>query len=143
MPLEDDLNREFAPAWRPDPGDAVIGEVAEISSREGGYGAYPIITLTVADGTRLAVHAFHSVLLSELKKIKPQVGHRIGIKYVGRPQGKNYDVYRVATENPPDVDWETPGDPGQGFQPHDPMDAFQPQSVPSGVKGANGDDVPF
>src|SRR5262245_18055378 len=98
MSLDDQLNAEYADGWKPGVGDSIKGVVTEINVREGNWGPYPILTLQRDDGERVVVHAFHFVLQDELRRIRPQVGHRIGIKYLGRPEGKNYDVYRVATD---------------------------------------------
>ena len=37
--LQQDLDADFAPAWRPAAGDSLIGTVTGISEREGTYGA--------------------------------------------------------------------------------------------------------
>ena len=36
--LDDRLDAEFAPAWRPEPGEKLIGEVVALSERTGEYG---------------------------------------------------------------------------------------------------------
>ncbi len=48
--IEADLDRESAPAWRPAPGEKVVGVVADISEREGQFGRYPIVTLRTEAG---------------------------------------------------------------------------------------------
>lgn len=140
--LEDQLNSGYAESWRPEPGDMLIGEVMSITSRTTEYGAYRILEIKRDDGTRLAVHAFHQVLEQELAKIKPQIGHRIGIKFLGKPEGKNYVSYKAATENAPAEDWS---DAAQEPPASDVPNDFPPvtQSVPSGTKTADDDDIPF
>ena len=100
--LSDQLDREFAPAWRPEPGDKLIGEVVEIGQRSGEWGAYPIVTVRQDDGQELALHAFHTVAANELAKARPQIGERIAIKYAGQRAGADgrtkYHAYRVAVE---------------------------------------------
>lgn len=101
--LNDRLDREPAPGWRPEPGDKVIGTIVEISEAPGtDFGAYPLITIEQDDGTEIAVHAFHSVLRNELESKQPSEGDRIGIRYAGKVAGKSggrdYESYRVVLE---------------------------------------------
>jgi hypothetical protein len=39
--IYEDLDREFAPAWRPQPGDKLVGTVTDLTAREGEYGRIP------------------------------------------------------------------------------------------------------
>jgi hypothetical protein len=59
---------------------------------------YPLLEVETDDGEVVAVHAFHTVLKNELAKKRPDVGDRVGIKYLGTPPGKNYESYRVVIE---------------------------------------------
>ena len=93
--LEGQLDTQFAPAWRPEPGDKLVGTVTELTERDGAYGPYPIITLRQEDGEEFAVHAFHGVLQSELARVAPKHGDTLGIKYSGKDQEKGYHRYRV------------------------------------------------
>lgn len=93
--LHDALDTQFAPAWRPAPGEKLVGTVVELGERDGPYGMYPILTVRQADGDELAVHAFHGVLQSELARIAPKHGDELGIKYEGKDQEKGYHRYRV------------------------------------------------
>lgn len=95
--IEDRLEQGFAPGWRPEAGDQIVGTIVDISEGEGDYGPYPIVTIETADGD-LAVHAFHTVLRKELAAKRPVEGDRVGIKYLGIPAGKKYEAYRVALE---------------------------------------------
>jgi hypothetical protein len=93
--LHDALDASFAAAWRPEPGDKLVGTVIELDERDGAYGPYPIITLRQEDGEEFAVHAFHGVLQSELARVAPKHGDQLGIKYEGKDQAKGYHRYRV------------------------------------------------
>ncbi len=95
MSVSDSLDKNFAPAWRPNPGDKLIGRVIELREREGQYGRYPIVTVRTAAGDELAVHAFHEVLSTELAQVAPAVGDEIGIKYLGKHPERDYHQYRV------------------------------------------------
>lgn len=114
--ITDRLNDEQAPGWRPDPGEQLVGTIVEISSAHGDYGEYPLIVVEKADGTGdVAVHAFHTVLKSELAAKRPNEGDVIGIKYLGKVPGKSgntYDSYRVILERKTPVtstDWNQVG----------------------------------
>lgn len=101
-PLEDRLEGA-AEGWRPEPGDRLIGVVTDISAGHSDYGAdYPIVTLELADGSEVAVHAFHTVLRNEIAAKSPQVGDRLGVKYHGERVSKNgstsFEHYVVAIE---------------------------------------------
>lgn len=109
------LNRLDAPtpsAWRPEPGDSLIGRVVEIDSRTTEYGAYPMVTVQIDDGTEVCFHAFHSVAKSELARRRPGVGDKIGVKFLGKPAGKSYENYKIVVESAQPqaaVDWAKMG----------------------------------
>lgn len=105
--LADRLDAEYAEAWRPNPGDKIVGTIATIEMFTGQYEPYPIVTVDTDDGPR-SVHAFHTVLRSELAGKKPQPGDRIGIKYRGKSD-KGYESYRVVVESDRRVDWDRVG----------------------------------
>jgi hypothetical protein len=135
------VDREYAQAWRPNPGDKLVGEVVELSQREGLYGVYPIITVREDDGTERAVHAFHAVAAAELAKVRPQVGERIAIKYVGQEptadgrSGSFYHRYRVAVDRPAaPFNWAAFGGEAP-VEPDIPTDLDEPK--------ASDDVIPF
>jgi hypothetical protein len=104
------VDREFAEAWRPSPGDKLVGEIVELGQRAG-YDdeLYPIVTVHQDDGVEFALHAFHTVLRNEFTKLAPQVGQRIAVKYEGEVASANgrsrYHSYRVATDHVPAFSW--------------------------------------
>jgi hypothetical protein len=89
----------FPEAWRPNPGEKLIGTVVDLSTRESEYSPdpYPIIHVATERGEELCVHGFHTVLKSELEKLQPRIGDRIGIAYHGRSD-RGYERYRVIVE---------------------------------------------
>jgi hypothetical protein len=95
--LDERLDAEFAPAWSPRPGEKIVGEVVALSQRTGPFGRYPIVTLRGPNGGERAVHAFHTVLAEALAEAKPQIGERLGIKYVDRIESDSggYHKYKV------------------------------------------------
>lgn len=94
--VQDQLDRDFAPGWKPKAGDKLVGVVVDVTERDGSYGRYPIVTIRVEDGDELAVHAFHEVLQSELAKVAPKPGDELGIAYLGKHEERGYHRYRVA-----------------------------------------------
>jgi hypothetical protein len=97
--ISDRLDKEYAPAWRPEPGDKLVGVVVEVGENDAGWGDYPVVTVMDDDGNEAAVHAFHTVLRNELTAAV--VGDRVGIIYKGKVTGNNgteYESYRVIVE---------------------------------------------
>lgn len=88
--LEDRLDMDVE-AWRPNPGDKILGKVVLVSTREGDYGEYPYLEIDLGDEV-VAVHAFHSVLKNELARYQPKAGDTLGIKYKGKVDTKRNDV---------------------------------------------------
>lgn len=152
MSLEDRLESGLPSAWRPDQEDpaVLIGEVMDIEVGESDYGRYPIIVVRQADGEEKAVHGFHSVLQNELMKHKPQVGERVGIKYLGdvetKPGSKfkSYKGYRVKVERDQATafDWNRIGQAPEEEPVHVVYEQVeeQPVTVPA---GAGDDEIPF
>jgi hypothetical protein len=98
--LADELGRDYASAWRPNPGDILVGEIVDLSEREGFDGElYPIVTVRKTDGVELAFHAFHTVAQNELARLRPSVGTEIGIRYKGlvKPDGGRGSTTRITT----------------------------------------------
>jgi hypothetical protein len=107
--LEERLDSN-AEAWKPQPGEKLIGTITDLDERENEYGTYPIVTVRTDNGDELAFHAFRTVAKNELAKKRPQVGDRIGIAYHGKPAGKEWEAYKIVVERdetqPAEVDWE-------------------------------------
>jgi hypothetical protein len=106
--IEDRLDRGFPEAWKPAPGDKLVGTVTEVGERDGGFGSYPIIGVLTDDGDEFSVHAYHTVLRNEVAQQRPRVGDRIGIAYHGKKDDgeKGYERYRVIVEHQAQPDTE-------------------------------------
>jgi hypothetical protein len=103
--IEHDLDRDPT-SWRPQPGEKIVGTVVDLATIDRGYGDYLVVTLRTDDGDELDVHCYHTVLASELARLQPRVGERLGIKYLGRDDGRRYERYRVRIERLSDEpDW--------------------------------------
>jgi hypothetical protein len=99
--LSDELDAE---AWKPEPGDKLVGVVTNIEIVDSKFGGkYPIIEVESKDG-RFAFHAYHTVAKSQLRRAKPRVGEPIAIKFLGQhPNG--YMNYRIRVDRPSTIDW--------------------------------------
>ena len=70
--------------WLPEPGEMVGGKIVGIKTVHGGeYGDYPLIEIDTPSAV-VQVHAFHTVLRSTLKDLRPQINDLIAIIYRGR-----------------------------------------------------------
>lgn len=99
--------------WKPNAGDKLVGTVAAVEVRDGGYGEYPIVTVVGDDGVEHAFHGFHTVAQRELARQRPEPGDTIGVAYHGRDEAKGYERYRVIVERAATddggPDWDTIG----------------------------------
>ena len=77
--LEERLD-DIAEAWKPEEGDKLVGTVQSVEMFDGKFGPYPLLVIESGDSREVAVHAFHTVLKSELSRKQPQPGDRIGLK---------------------------------------------------------------
>jgi hypothetical protein len=148
---------EHAPAWRFErDGATIIGEVVGFSEYDAGWGPYPILTLRLSDGSERAVHAQREVLQQELAKARPCVGERLGIKYLGQPEGKKYHRYLVRVDRPEGAtfDWgryvegapEEPPAVAESPRAPAPAAAAAPVGDPGPTEpaaGAGDEDIPF
>lgn len=120
----DQLDQDFAPAWRPEPGGSLVGFVSSLSIGQSDYGPYPIIEITTEKGERFALHGFHTVVKSRLIELRPTIGEEIGIKYngmrlprgadpklVGTKNDPSYQDYRILMNRPEQDMWATLADP--------------------------------
>jgi hypothetical protein len=74
---------DFAPGWRPEPGDTVTGEVISVDMAENQYGPYPVVTVQQEDGEKIALHAFHTVLRNAFERARPMPGIKLAVRYTG------------------------------------------------------------
>lgn len=134
--LRDELLREPAPAWRPQRGDVLIGEVVAIDERRGfAERLYPIVTVLENEtGKEVAFHAFHTVAKDEILRLEPKVGDTIGIAYLGlvEKEDSRYELYRVKVIRKDVV--------AAGF---DPIELAAPEPMVEPEKSLGGDDIPF
>ena len=81
-----------AKPWRPAAGDMIDGTVVKIlrgvsQVKENDY--YPILIVDTGEAGYTAVHAFHSLLIDQLREVKTKKDDEICIVYQGRVESKN------------------------------------------------------
>jgi hypothetical protein len=89
---EDALDLEGV-AWTPTKDETqprkIIGQVVDLDERDSEYGdPYQVISLQTEDETVWSVHCFHTTSRNAVKRLAPQVGDVIGVKYVGVGEAK-------------------------------------------------------
>lgn len=133
------MSEHFAPAWRPEAGEQLDGEIVGLDTRMADSGRYAIVTVRTAEGER-AVHAFHSVLRRQLAELRPRRGERLVVGYHGRRAGadRDYHAYTVTMpDRPPTdtLDWDALSDEPTAEPP-----TAQPRQQ---VVRDDSDDIPF
>lgn len=147
-PLADRLD-SYPEAWRPQPGDKLIGEVVALDVRDGYSGKpYPVVVVLDDDaGKELAFHAFHDVPRRELAAQRPQVGERIGVLYRGKPAGQSYEGYRLIVDRAGGqdrLDWSRFADDDGEPEPVTSDVPAEPPAATDPEPPAGGDaDIPF
>lgn len=146
--LGERLESGLPSAWRPDQEDpdVIIGEVVDIQVGTSDYDPYPLIVIRQDSGEEKAIHGFHTVLKNELMRHKPQVGERMGVKYLGEQatkpgsKYKSFIGYRVKVDRASSAfDWNKIGQPGPEEEAYKVAES-EPVTVPA---GAVDDDIPF
>ena len=85
-----------AKAWIPAPGDILTGTVLAVVKRTSSWGVYPAVAILPKDGAlhdTVLIHAFHQVILSQLKEIRAQRGTVLTIAYLGKIETKEGNEY--------------------------------------------------
>jgi hypothetical protein len=118
-----DEDNGFPPAWRPQPGDTIHGKVQSVTlGPDLGYGTYPIVTLVAEGGSEMAIHAFHTVLRTQLAQARPQAGDSLTVLYHGKRSpkggtGNDYHSYRVSGGQEREFNWDSESGDGVPIAP--------------------------
>ncbi len=95
---QDVLTRWAAPAWHPEhEGDGIEGVLVAMDTRpaEGRRGqAYPVLTLDLDDGRRVAWHAAGQIAAEQIAAQHPWPGDRVAVLYGGMPVSKSGNEFR-------------------------------------------------
>lgn len=98
--IEEKLAGADPEPWIPEEdGESIFGELEEISTREGDFGEYTVVTLLTANGEVWNVAGFGTVLAGKFEGLsEADLGRKIGVKFVGTKtakNGKDYKDWRV------------------------------------------------
>jgi hypothetical protein len=93
--LEDDRPT----TWSPAPGETLVGRVQSYETITGLYGACPaVIVAREEDGAPVTIWLSAVVLQSLFEEEQPQVGDRIGLRYLGLHPTKGYKRYALLVD---------------------------------------------
>ena len=111
------------PAWKPEVGDSIVGELVRYSRGRSRYGpAWIAHVKEERGGELLAVWIFHAALLDAFKRERPEPGERLGLRRLEDGTGAHGNYRRFALvvereggESVPDFDAIEPtADTGDG-----------------------------
>lgn len=99
-----------------EPGTTIVGTIEGFDTGPSVFGKDIVIaTLRLEDDEVVSLWLSATVLLSSFARLKPQVGERVTVTYLGLREGaaSTYKAYRVgAPDRPPfQPDWDSIGDP--------------------------------
>src|SRR5580765_3085478 len=90
------LDAPSAEAWIPEAeGDTLVGRVVARSSRDAGYGPYPILTVRTDAGETWAFHATGTVLEGKVEELDPRPGGRLAVRFDGTKTSKSGSAYKA------------------------------------------------
>lgn len=103
-----DADGTHAPSWKAEPGDWVVATVEKYGVASGNHGPVNTVTLFVQDchsrgpgaerGRECTLWLFSTVLLELFRTHRPQIGDQVGVKYLGKPEGKAYHLWVLEVE---------------------------------------------
>jgi hypothetical protein len=97
---------ESPPAWKPVPGEVLVGTVEAYDTFVGKYSESKVCILRdQAEDSLISVYLSPTVLYNEFKKMRPKIGERVGIRYLGKADGdEGYHRYKVVIDRDMNVD---------------------------------------
>jgi len=87
--LQEQLDAGEPEPWEPEAGDSVLGEIEAISTREGDWGPYTVVTLLDSNGDAWNVACWDTVCKNKVEELAPEVGDMIGFKFLGEKANKS------------------------------------------------------
>lgn len=90
----------YPDAWRPEPGEILVGVVVEYDQGHTAYGPVRTVIIAGEDGRRVSLWLSSTVLLQLFQRHQPKPGERIGLKYLGKDPDKGYHRYRLLVDRP-------------------------------------------
>lgn len=105
-----DEQGEHPLSWKPEPGDVLTGVIRRYSMVTLEYGDTYICVVQDAPDRVQSVFLSGAVLKGEFSRMKPKVGERVVIRYLGVPAGKKYHKFSLTMPDRPDIgvtpDWD-------------------------------------
>ena len=102
--LKDELEaerreKEWAETWKPDePGDMLIGTLEGYDEATTDFGTYTVAHIRDEGGVLRGLWLMHSVLQDEWSDAGPEPGERVGVQYLGKRSGSDYDYHMWAVK---------------------------------------------
>jgi hypothetical protein len=97
-PMEAALGRD-SETWQPEnEGDQVWGRVIGLTTGEGNYGEYPVVTVLTNDEREVRINGFTTVLRNRIMESDVEIGDHFGVRYLGRKMssgGSEYKSFKV------------------------------------------------
>jgi hypothetical protein len=97
--LKDELEqerreKEWAETWKPsEPGDMLIGTLTGYDEAETDFGTYRVAHIRDEEGVLRGLWLMHSVLQDEWAEADPGRGERVGVQYLGKRSGSDFDYH--------------------------------------------------
>src|SRR5262249_20763774 len=89
------LPDEWPPAWKPAPGEILVGKVQRYAQGPTPYGwVHTVLVQEERTGDLWSLWLSSTVLLQQFQQQRPQPGERIGLKYQGKDFEKGYHQKR-------------------------------------------------
>lgn len=120
-------------------GDEIAGTVVRLDVADTEYGQQKIVVVDPGDGNLRSIWLLHDALLSQMRKLKPQPGDVIAVRYLGKQtsgNGRSYHAYTVTSDRErPQFQWDAkvaaaaaaiPDDDGFGPVEANPFDDNPP-----------------
>ena len=99
------LPDEWPPAWKPAPGEMLVGKVQRYAQGPTPYGwVHTVLVQEERTGDLWSLWLSSTVLLQQFQQQRPQPGERIGLKYQGKDFEKGYHKYRLLVDRPEAAD---------------------------------------
>lgn len=96
----EEFNGQYSPSWKLEEGAIVVGKITSYSQALTSYGECWVCTIEEESSGPLSIWLTSTVLIDHFKKLKPQVGERIGIKCLGKHPEKGYWRFIVRVDRP-------------------------------------------
>ena len=105
--LRSELERDdgkFPPRWDPAPGKILVGLIIRYETAQPSYGPCEVVIIENEEGGGLVTVWLSRIVLKNLfSEHRPRPGERIGLKYLGVDEHKNYHKYRLLMDRPDEL----------------------------------------